>query len=267
MIQWLGLIQGGVVWLVLATARAEDTPFIVLPSNRDNIYNSDISDFSHKRGLSYKETSPNEFLPSVSDPWDGIERLDYDRQAIERYSTGGDNLPIYQLENHLPPPPPIININPVRPPHPPPRQVSQPLPQVVQSPTLPLSENPLTRLKQQLTNPLAQLGANIRRALPTVPTIPPRQGYATPGINIPTYFGSFPVTIRSPVKKVQTFLSQSAKAISSKHNPYNPVTQVPLPLPVPTYLPISRSSEFSAGFQILVQYIVAMVGVAIILII
>ena len=45
-----------------------------------------------------------------------------------------------------------------------------------------------------------------------------------------------------------------------------PVTPVPVPeFPVPTYLPINRDSEFPAGFQVLVQYIAAIVGMALIL--
>ena len=45
-----------------------------------------------------------------------------------------------------------------------------------------------------------------------------------------------------------------------------PVTAVPVPeFPVPTYLPINRDSEFPAGFQVLVQYIAAIVGMALIL--
>ena len=44
------------------------------------------------------------------------------------------------------------------------------------------------------------------------------------------------------------------------------VTPVPVPeFPVPTYLPINRDSEFPAGFQVLVQYIAAIVGMALIL--
>ena len=45
-----------------------------------------------------------------------------------------------------------------------------------------------------------------------------------------------------------------------------PVTPVPVPeFPVPTYLPINLDSEFPAGFQVLVQYIAAIVGMALIL--
>ena len=43
------------------------------------------------------------------------------------------------------------------------------------------------------------------------------------------------------------------------------VTEKPIPLPVPTYLPVRKSGEFSAGFQVLMQYIVAMIGVAMVL--
>ena len=44
------------------------------------------------------------------------------------------------------------------------------------------------------------------------------------------------------------------------------MTPVPVPeFPVPTYLPINRDSEFPAGFQVLVQYIAAIVGMALIL--
>ena len=43
------------------------------------------------------------------------------------------------------------------------------------------------------------------------------------------------------------------------------VTETPIPLPVPTYLPVRKSGEFSAGFQVLMQYIVAMIGVAMVL--
>ena len=42
------------------------------------------------------------------------------------------------------------------------------------------------------------------------------------------------------------------------------VTDAPIPVPVPTLLPISKS-EFSPGFQLLVQYVAAMVGMAFIL--
>ena len=44
------------------------------------------------------------------------------------------------------------------------------------------------------------------------------------------------------------------------------VTEIPIPLlPVPTYLPVRKSGEFSAGFQVLMQYVVAMIGVAMVL--
>jgi hypothetical protein len=142
-----------------------------------------------------------------------------------------------------------------------------------------LSKNPLTRFKQQLKlmypanaklPSLNQLRKNINGVLPTLPTAPPRKGYANPGVKIPTYFGTIPVITKPWLKSIQDgleeFMSSSAKAISSNSNPYTTVTEVPLPLPVPTYLPISKESEFSAGFQILVQYIAAMVGVALILI-
>ena len=43
------------------------------------------------------------------------------------------------------------------------------------------------------------------------------------------------------------------------------VTEIPIPLPVPTYLPVRKSGEFSAGFQVLMQYVVAMIGVAVVL--
>ena len=43
------------------------------------------------------------------------------------------------------------------------------------------------------------------------------------------------------------------------------VTDAPIPVPVPTLLPLTSKSEFSPGFQLLVQYVAAMVGMAFIL--
>ena len=141
-----------------------------------------------------------------------------------------------------------------------------------------LSKNPLTRFKQQLNlqNPrdaplssLNQIRKNIKAVLPTLPTAPPRQGYETSGIKIPTFFGPVPATIKPWINSIQdglaNFMLSSSKAISANSNPYTAVTEVPLPLPVPTYLPISKDSEFSTGFQIFVQYIAAMVGIALVL--
>ena len=150
-----------------------------------------------------------------------------------------------------------------------------------------LSKNPLTRLKQQLNLPnpslpsLNQIRENIKSVLPTFATshtAPPRLGYGNSGLQIPTVLGTvLPGIIPPGTKKpwllysisnsLVSLMSSSSKAASTnpKSNPYTSVTEAPLPLPVPTYLPISKNSEFSAGFQILVQYIAAMVGFALIL--
>ena len=42
-------------------------------------------------------------------------------------------------------------------------------------------------------------------------------------------------------------------------------TDKPVPLAVPTLLPITKSAELSPGFQLLVQYVAAIVGFAFIL--
>ena len=63
---------------------------------------------------------------------------------------------------------------------------------------------------------------------------------------------------KSPYK---TSAYQTSYASSSSET----VTASPIPVPIPTYLPVRKDGEFSAGFQVLMQYVVAMVGVAIVL--
>ena len=85
---------------------------------------------------------------------------------------------------------------------------------------------------------------------------------------------------------LKNFISNSREILKSKtekaspdKNPYKTpayqtsyassssetVTASPIPVPIPTYLPVRKDGEFSAGFQVLMQYVVAMVGVAIVL--
>ena len=156
-----------------------------------------------------------------------------------------------------------------------------------------LSKNPLTRLKQQLNLPnpagaslpsLNDIRENIKNVLPTFPTIPtapPRQGYGNSGntgFKIPTFLGTIVPGIISPgtrkpwllhslTDRLMSLISPPSAGVSTSQNSpaYAAVTEAPFPLSVPTYLPISKKSEFSEGFQILVQYIFAMVGIALIL--
>ena len=52
----------------------------------------------------------------------------------------------------------------------------------------------------------------------------------------------------------------------SYHSPgEESATDKPVPLAVPTLLPITKSAELSPGFQLLVQYVAAIVGFAFIL--
>jgi len=178
----------------------------------------------------------------------------------------------------------------------PPKPRAQNEPQVTK-----LSKNPLTRLKQQLNIPnpadaalpsFNEIRQNIKNVLPTFPTLPtiptfptapPRQGYGNSGNSglklpkIPTILGTVvPGILRPGTRKPWLLHSLSDSLVSLLSPPASSppatysgaaaaVTEAPLPLPVPTYLPISKDSEFSSGFQILVQYIFAMVGIALIL--
>ena len=185
-------------------------------------------------------------------------------------------------------------LQPGTPHHPDPRAQNDP--QVTK-----LSKNPLTRLKQQLKLPnpadaglpsLNEIRQNIKNVLPTfptfptmpsLPTAPPRQGYGNSGNSglklpkLPTLFGTVVPGILKPGTRKPWLLHSLSDSLASLLSPpassppasYSggvaPVTEASLPLPVPTYLPISKDSEFSSGFQILVQYIFAMVGIALIL--
>jgi len=239
---------------------------------------------------------------------------DYSYDALPSYT------PVYQTPGFpapaLPsnPPPDIQNVK--RPPLPPPRPIrnvqsspAQPPLRVPLQPALlvkpiqpkaKLSNNPLTRFKQQLNLPipadahlpsLNQIHRDIKSVLPRLPALPklptfprapPRQGNEQYGIKIPTYFGNIIPGTRKPfLQKIKDSLlsliptpPKVSKPVTyaavTTAAPYADtavatVTEIPLPLPVPTYLPINKESEFSTGFQILIQYIAAMVGIALVL--
>ena len=59
--------------------------------------------------------------------------------------------------------------------------------------------------------------------------------------------------------------SYQSSAYQTSYSSSETVTASPIPVPVPTYLPVRKSGEFSAGFQVLMQYVVAMIGVAVVL--
>ena len=231
-------------------------------------------------------------FPKVAHPYaptsqQGVKRPAQPPPGFER---AGHKTIVQQPAPRLPQP--LQNSHPVLPVHPPVSQNVQPL--QPQHQTDNLSKNPLTRLKQQLKLPnpadaplpsLNKIRENIKSVLPSLPTIPsapPRTGSSSGGFKIPTIFGTIAPSILSPQSNEPGLLhsitdglvnimsqTSSSKANSASYsqpsNSYSEVTEKTPPLPVPTYLPISKTSEFSAGFQILVQYIAAMVGIALIL--
>ena len=72
------------------------------------------------------------------------------------------------------------------------------------------------------------------------------------------------------LKTEQTSSYQTPYQTSAYQTSYDSsekVTPSPIPVPIPTYLPVRKNGEFSAGFQVLMQYVAAMVGVAMVLLI
>ena len=66
-----------------------------------------------------------------------------------------------------------------------------------------------------------------------------------------------------PTSPYQT--SYQTSAYQTPYDSSEAVTASPVPLSIPTYLPVRKNGEFSAGFQVLMQYVVAMIGVAMVL--
>ena len=77
------------------------------------------------------------------------------------------------------------------------------------------------------------------------------------------------LALRNLVSKSKEMLNKPSQyqspAYQTSYDSTAAVTEMPIPLPVPTYLPVRKSGDFSAGFQVLMQYVVAMIGVAMVL--
>ena len=106
---------------------------------------------------------------------------------------------------------------------------------------------------------------------PTTGYSQPSTGYNQPtsGYSQPTSGYSQPTTgYNQPSSGYNTPASPPSSygaPTSAEYHHNTAVTPVPAPLAVPTYLPIYNDYDYSPGFQILLQYIAAMVGVALVL--
>ena len=122
---------------------------------------------------------------------------------------------------------------------------------------------------------LSSMRKQIKSALGLPETLTVKSSESSPGLldNLETVTKQ---KLQSVNLALKNFVSNS-KEMLNKPSPYKSpeyqtsydstveVTESPIPLPVPTYLPVRKSGEFSAGFQVLMQYIVAMIGVAMVL--
>ena len=106
---------------------------------------------------------------------------------------------------------------------------------------------------KQLTHFFRGLKPNVEK-LPSLPRLPVDV--------LPSYEPSY--SEPAPPSYVASGPSYSQSTPVPSYGPVSGSTVAPI-VPVPTYLPINRDSRMSEGFQILVQYIAAMVGVAIVL--